>query len=278
MSLLRVVSAVTDARRAAIVRIFIGIDAALRGVEARRVMVAATQADRLQLPYFGWFRIPPEPWLDIYTGAWIVLGIAFATGWRTLWTGLTLALVIFVSLLLDQQTFSNHLHFISIIVLLLSLAGAGGRYSIDAWRGRGSAVVAQWPITLLKIQLSLLYFFGSVSKINPTYLSGAVLQSNLQVGGLITLPPELRTLSICASLSLASIVVDMALAIGLWIPRLRVITAAAGIIFHIFMVSLLTADLSGQLAMFAVACMSLYLFFFTPPESSAAAPVASASA
>ena len=265
MSLLRVVSAVTDARRASLIRIVIGMDAALRGEEARNVMQAVAHPNKLHLPYVFGLGVPPQPWLDIYAVAWILLGVAFAAGWRTLWTGLALSAVMFSSLLFDEQTFSNHLYFISIIVLLLALAGAGGRYSIDSWRGRGSAFVAQWPITLLKLQLSLIYFFGAVSKINPIYLSGVVLERNLHAGGLITLPPELRTMTICAVLSAASVAIDLALALGLWLPRFRAITAAGGIVFHIFMVSLLTANLSGQLAMFAVACMALYLFFFPAP-------------
>lgn len=258
----RLVSAVTDARRASLIRIIIGIDAVLRGAEAREIMLKVSAPTALQLPIFDWLRVPAQPWLDLFIGAWVLLAAAFAVGWRTRWAGFALFAVMFASLFFDQQTFSNHLHFISIIVLLLSLAGAGARYSVDARMGRGALVIPEWPLTLLKIQLSLLYFFGSLSKINAVYLSGVVLESNLKDSSLISLPPELRTLEVCAILSVISVVADMALAFGLWLRRFRMATAVAGIVFHFMMVALLTSNLAGQLSMFAVACIALYLLFF----------------
>src|SRR4051812_5471184 len=101
----RIVTEVADGRRPALIRIIIGIDAVLRGFEARNIMLAVAAPNALQLPLYPWLGIPPQPWLDIYIGAWVALGIAFALGWRARWAGLGLFALTFVSLCFDQQTF-----------------------------------------------------------------------------------------------------------------------------------------------------------------------------
>jgi Vitamin K-dependent gamma-carboxylase len=248
---------------ASVIRIIIGADAALRGLEARRVMLAVWEPGKLQLPFFDWLTIPPPPWLNLYAVLWITLALAFCVGWRTRLVGIALAATMFASLFFDQQLYSNHLYLISLIVLLLAVANAGARYSVDAWLGRGAATVAEWPLTLLKIQLSLVYFFGAVSKINSVYLSGVVLYLNLRPGGLVSLPVSLRTLQTCAVLAAASVIVDMGLAFGLWLWRFRALTVVVGVLFHLTLILLLTSDLAAQLAIFAVACVSIYPLFFT---------------
>ena len=62
--LYRIVSTVTDARRAGLIRIIVGADAVLLGVEARNTMVDVAAPNALQLPVIAWLRIPSQPWLD----------------------------------------------------------------------------------------------------------------------------------------------------------------------------------------------------------------------
>jgi hypothetical protein len=43
------------------------------------------------------------------------------------------------------------------VLFLMTLADSGAAYSVDAWRGKGSATVARWPHRLIILQLTFIY-------------------------------------------------------------------------------------------------------------------------
>src|SRR6185369_9344845 len=93
---------------------------------------------------------------------------------------------------------------LTLIVLLIALAGPETR----------SESVLYWPILLLKLQLSIVYLFAALSKLNSQYLSGFMLAPNFRKS--LMFPP--RVLSAFAA---ASILVEVFLAFALWSMRLR---------------------------------------------------------
>lgn len=130
--------------------------------------------------------------------------------------------------------------------------------------GRGAAPGPCWPIRLVQLQLSVLYGVNALAKCTPEYLSGGVLTGFSRMlphfhpdlsDGLLELPPFALPVGLAAPLSVA---VEAGLALGIWIPRLRIPTALLGIGFHGMLRHVLTI---GWLDW---ACVTLYASFLLP--------------
>src|SRR5690606_18039977 len=133
------------------------------------------------------------------------------------------------------------------------------RWSFPALRTRQHAPVPRWPQLLLMPQVSVPYLLAPSSKINPVLLSGEPLQSWLWAD----LPPRAFP-----ALAVATIASELFLAIGFWIPRVRVLAAVAGLGLHAgILVGL--SDQTLVLAAFAAASFSVYWLFLSRPSLSA---------
>lgn len=115
--------------------------------------------------------------------------------------------------------------------------------------------------TLMRVQLTVLYGFAALSKVNGAYLTGAEIERALTGPALhwITLGPDQF-----AILAIASIVVEGFLAIGLWFRRTRVAAVVVGAAFHLSLVLAMSPrwDSAVRLVVFAGAALLLYPAFF----------------
>jgi predicted DCC family thiol-disulfide oxidoreductase YuxK len=250
-----------DARPVAYVRILVGAGCIVSGLEAWRILERVLAPENLRLAYVTWAVAPSHNFLLAYIVAWVAAAAAFAIGWHTRIAGSVLCALMAYVLVIDQQTYSNHLYLLSLIVLLLTIADSGRAVSVDA-RGHGASTIAAWPVTLLKLQVSIVYVFAALSKINVLYLSGVIIYLNLQpslkalVGGYAGTPTVMMILAVL------SVLVELWLAIALWSPNWRSLAVSVAIAFHIGLVLSLTWDLSVQLTVFTIGMMSLYVLFF----------------
>jgi hypothetical protein len=190
---------------------------------------------------------------------WGLAGVCFLAGWRTRIAGTLLTLVLAVQLLLDQQTYSNHLYLLALVVGLLTVADSGAAWSLDA-RGGTRASVPAWPVFLLQAQTSLVYGFAAISKLTRDYLSGLALAPFVPFRAGVELIGFTATAGIVLLLSWATIPIELMLAIFLWSPRRRVAAALLGVILHIGMVAMMYS-MRLDLAVFAVVMWGLYLLF-----------------
>lgn len=81
--------------------------------------------------------------------------------------------------LLDQAQYLNHFYMISLISLLMIFVPAHRTLSIDAWRKpglRGDDVPA-WALWLLLAQLSVVYFYAGIAKLNGDWIKGEPMRS-----------------------------------------------------------------------------------------------------
>ena len=175
------------------------------------------QPATLRLPYLAGLPALTPAAAPIMIGVWLVAGTLFMLGWRARWTGGLLAATLLVYVLLDEQTYSNHVYLLSLFVALLVLADSGAVLSLDARRRGPRATVPAWPVFLLRAQLSIVYGFTAVSKLNGAFLSGEVLATQLiplrLVRGLIG-PPAVDLLAI--GLSILTVVMEATLAVWFW--------------------------------------------------------------
>jgi hypothetical protein len=263
----RVIHARTTGRPLAVARVLIGVNCVFTAIEAWRMFLKVLPPLIVKVPYAIPLPALPLGALPVFIAIWLVAALLFAAGFLTRIAGVTLALATGYTLLLDQQMYSNHLYLLFVLVALLTIADPGAAWSIDAWRRGAERDVARWPIVLLQLQITIVYVFSAFAKITPRYLDGEILMRSLKDGAV---PSSMRTPALLSGLAIASIVVELFIAIGLWSRRTRLLAILGGAGFHaLVLASVESSRLS--LAIFAINMFAGYvLFASTPPDTTSA--------
>jgi hypothetical protein len=235
------------ARSVVILRVVIGLVSILRGIEEWRVMRLVFRPDIVRFPMFEFLPVIGARAATGFLVAWMLAACAFTIGAQVRLSGLVLAATMGTTLFIDQQLYFSHLYLLTLIVLLVALANPENR----------AETVIYWPVLLLKLQLSIVYIFAAVSKMNSQYLSGFMLAANFRKS--LVFPPALLS-----AFAAASIFVEVFLAFALWSRRWRKPAVVIGVGFHAVMVFSLAPPVMAQLALFAVECIALYQLFFIP--------------
>jgi hypothetical protein len=243
-----------DPRPLGLTRILVGAAALAKAVILIPLLAELTTPGILTVPVFDWMP-PPTPALAwSLLAVWLIAGALFTLGVWVPASGPLLLVCVVTPLVLDSQTYSNHLYLMAWLVILLVIADSGaGRAVIGRDRP-----VANWTVLLIALQISLVYFFSAINKLNPEFLSGEVLAGSLS-GGLVPFPESLRTPRFLAPLAIGAIMAESFLAFGLWSPRLRRLAFAVGVVLHAS-ITLLMAD-TMELAVFSALMLSTYPLF-----------------
>ena len=250
----------TDARPLGVTRIVLGIAAVLFTLEL------AESLGRLGAP--GMFRfpvveqlawIPGSPAVVGIIGLWAVTATAFLVGWYARVAGVVLVSLGMLVLSIDQQLYSNHLTLLTVLTGLVALADGGAALSLDARAGRGATRIPEWGIWLIKVQLTSLYAFAALSKLNPSYLSGSVMASYLRTDGPLAVPEAWRSFEPMLVLSVVALLSELFLAVALWLPRWRRNAFVVGLGLHAFI--LLTFQPPLALLVFGLASLAPYVLF-----------------
>lgn len=242
-------------------RIGFGIAAILRAIDAIAVLTPLTDPE---LARFPWFETLPDPTTNLIVGiliVWFGSAVAYTLGVFTRAAGAMLSITIGCSILLDQQAYSNHLYLLALVVGLSVVSHPGAALSIDALRveDRRTALPA-WPIFLIKVQVTVVYVFAAVTKLNPVFLSGRLL--NIQLGkGLVPVPDWLLVPGYLSLLSVFAVCGELLIAIFLWRSRGRHIAVLCGVGLHVSIAMLMAPTL--QLIVFGLVMMSSYNLFLS---------------
>jgi vitamin K-dependent gamma-carboxylase len=83
--------------------------------------------------------------------------------------------------LLDEGRYQNHDYLICLFSFLLIFVPAHRAFSVDAWFNQKlrAQVAPMWALWLLRTQMAVVYFYGGVAKINPDWLRGEPMRSEL---------------------------------------------------------------------------------------------------
>src|SRR5262245_38477927 len=165
-SLFQIVTRRTDARPAAIVRMLVGLAAIGFALEAWVDMGRVLLPQIVDMPYVAWYPRISVAILPFFIGLWLCAALAFALGLGTRVCGVILTLSMAYTLFFDQQLYSNHLYLGTLVVLLLTIAESGARFSFDARRSGGHDLILEWPILLLKIEFSIVFFFTALLNVH----------------------------------------------------------------------------------------------------------------
>ena len=252
-------SRTTDARPLAVARLVIGGAAVLRGLVSYHLFDRVLTPGVVRAPYFDWVPDMTRAAMPWYTLVWLLVAAAFAVGYRTRLNGTILLGLIVYHLAADGSFFWSHIYFLGCLILLLTTASAGADLSFD-WkaRGGGSRSVPLWGVVLLKLHVSIVYGVAAIVKLNPEFLSGAVLERGL-------LRPEfLKTPEMLVALAWGTIAYEGAMAIALWVKPLRPWAIATGVFFHAAIP--LSMGLTGGLVVFSASIIGTYVLFLDRQE------------
>jgi uncharacterized membrane protein YphA (DoxX/SURF4 family) len=156
------------------------------------------------------------------------------------------------ALVLDEQVYSNHLYLLVWMAGLLAMSRCGNAFAFP--RRKSREPVPYWPVFLIKLQISVVYFWTGVSKMNEQYLSGEVLQTF--INGWVPIPD-----AAFSYMALLSIGAEIFLSIALWIPRLVPLATALGAGLHLGIIILLQDP--WPLIFFALLMAAGYVQFLT---------------
>lgn len=248
-------------------RVVVGVGGMLGALEARGILQDLSAERMLHMPVWSWTAHWPGTICDVLWIAWLIGAAGMTLGLFTRASCLLVALAAFGFVQMDQQFYSNHVYLLALLGLLFLMGDAGAAVSCDALLG-GRRRVPAWPIALLKLQLSTVYMYAAISKCNVVYLSGAVLGNNLLHGPLGRFPQLVDSAAWMAGTAMVSVLVEAALATGMWVRRWRDAWVMAGTVFHLGLVVLFPANQRPGLVVFSLEMFGLYLLFPSDsPES-----------
>lgn len=196
-----------------------------------------------------------------YAIAVTLLALLFGAGWRPRLTGLVLCVMLIPLASLSRGQQSRQV--LIFTLLAFSFVKSDARWSVCK-AASGESAGPMWPVRLMQIQLTIVYAMNAFAKSTRAYLSGDVLvgMSHMRSNFLVDLfdgHVHLGPLSFPVALAaVASVVIETWLAIGFWFPRLRWLTAAIGVAFHLMLQQIVHIFMLDFVSMF------LYLAFLLP--------------
>jgi len=164
--------------------------------------------------------------------------------------------------LIDKTYYLNHYYLVTLLVFWMIWVPAHHWYSIDAifFPHIKSTTCNNWHILIFKLQLSLVYFFAGLAKINSDWLlraqpMGTWLPGKYQLPiiGSIMHYRELAFL-----FSWVGCLYDLTIWIFLWFRRARGLAYVAVIVFHV-----MTGILFPRIGMFPYIMMTTTIIFFS---------------
>lgn len=256
-----------DGRPVALARMLLAFALGVCVLESAAVLSGIAEG-RLRYPVLDVIPTPTPIAVQVFQAVGLLAAVCLLLGLFSGPFAATGSLLLAAALLWDQQTYSSHHFLFTLLLAYLAFARAGQRWGIAAQRDPERADVPWWPQLLMMIQVSVLYLFAGLSKATPRFLSGQPLEGWMWLDA---------PLWVFQALAVATVVTEIFLAVALWIPRLRVVAAVAGVGLHL---SILVGLIDEKLVLtaFAAASLSTYWMFLRRPSlrsrDSAVAPAA----
>lgn len=126
-------------------------------------------------PFFSWAKPLPGQGMYIPFAMMALSALGIMLGWfYRISTSAFFLLFTYVELL-DKTNYLNHYYFVSLVAFLMVLVPAHRSFSMDV-RRKATQEMSHCPalyINLLKLQLSIVYFYAGLAKINSDWLLNA---------------------------------------------------------------------------------------------------------
>lgn len=175
---------------------------------------------------------------------------------------LSLLLLFVYTELLDKTYYLNHYYLVSVLLFWMSIVPAHRYYSLDSriFPGIRSSQCANWCVLIFKAQLSVVYFYAGLAKVNPDWLfQGQPLATWLPGKYQLPIIGSLMHYKMTALLfSWAGCLYDLTIWVFLLIKKTRGLAYVAVLAFHI-----LTGILFPRIGMFPYIMITTTIIFFS---------------
>lgn len=179
-----------------------------------------------------------EPVAALLLAAWIPAAAALTLDHHVRKAGVAIAALVAITLWSSMDLFNQH-------------------FVLMAWIGIFIAILDGPLLALvLRVQLTIVYGFGALAKLNPWFLSGDTLAWH--AGERLPVPDQAWM-----PLAFAVVATEGWLAFGLWWRRTRVVSMMLGVVLHLgIVVGMATSvDSLVRMIVFNGLCVVLYLAF-----------------
>src|SRR6266404_670642 len=220
---------------------------------------------RFLFKYYGFSWIHPWPGNGLYVHCAVlgILAVFIAVGFLYRISAAFFFLGHTYIFLLDEARYQNHDYLICLFSFLLIFVPANRAFSIDALLKQKlrSSVAPAWSLWLLRMQIAFVYFYGGIAKINPDWLRGEPMRSELSHH--LDFPILGRLFKeewAVYMMSYGSLLFDLLVVPCLLWRRTRVAAFCVAVVFHLMNVQLFSLGV-GVFPWLAIAATSL---FFSP--------------
>lgn len=215
-------------------------------------------------PFIGFEWLQPLPGYGMYVYH-IIMGIAALGVCAGLFYrySLTLLTLLWAGLYFMQKTsYNNHHYLILLLCLILFIMPANRYASADCYirPALKKYSMPRWCVTIIIVQLFIVYFFASVAKIYPGWLNGS--HARLQYANYANVPYLWFVKKHIFHLFIAwgGVLFDMFIIPALLFKRTRTAATVAMIFFHLFNFCTLEIGIFPALSI-------AFLPFFYPPDT-----------
>ena len=124
--------------------------------------------------FFEWLEPWPPFWMYVHFLFNVLMGIFVTIGLFYRWSALLLFLGSSSAFLMEKSVYINHTYLYCLTAFLMIFLPANRAWSVDAKRNPAllQSSVPVWTIWILLFQISVVYFFAGLAKVNPDWLAG----------------------------------------------------------------------------------------------------------
>lgn len=215
---------------------------------------------QVQFTYFHLDFVRPWPgeWMFVHYALTSVVALAVAAGLYYRATSVLLFFGYLYIFLLEQSVYMNHHYLMVLFCFLLMWMPAERVFSVDRRRRGGATTVPAWTVWLIRVQISIVYAYGALAKLNGDWLVGEPMRSAIakMSGGVPLLGDALPAWFLGCLIAWAGLLIDALLPILLWwAPS---VAMAVAIPFHLLNALFL------RIGVFSFLMMGALLIFFAP--------------
>lgn len=250
-----------------IVRVVIGYALLIRGFWSWMLLKRVYGMGLCTVPNFDLLPVIPVSGIPLFGIVWCLAAFLFMLGVRVRVTGTILILQVAYYVAMDEQLYASHLYLMWLICLVVTLA----YYFEDAFSGTDDPSsdpkqIAYWPLFLLKVQLSIVYFFAAITKLTPGFLGGDVIVGMLRLTGLFSFPKALLVPAVVDALVWGTIATELFLSFAFWWKATRRLACLIGLGFHLFILVWIAPRNFWELVVFALEMFAMYSVYFWKPK------------
>lgn len=254
----------TSARPLGVARAALGIAALIRAALQYEILRALLSGEVIPAKRFDWLPDLPPGLLWLFMAIWMLACVSFALGFRTRVSGALLCACLVYQLAWDENLQGNNFYLMALIVFLLTVADSGCSFSLDRLLfRRDPQQVVRWSTLLPRLQISIVYFYSALLKLNPSFLAGQSIVRSTRM------PELLHQTWLPRGVAAATIIVEFFLALALWAPALRRTAFALGFLLHLGIFLGMDGQHTVAMFTFGVTMLAPYLLFLENPQQAA---------